>query len=181
MPLRKKKVKDRDDSLTGMEMILQDYFLAEILNEIGLVGSNSSRWKKAGVVPEEHLLKVSQVTGFPPHLIRPDLYTDYVHKDDIRPQRAPRVEAVIEQRMKPGLPSPGMKGEFLIKHAVYGYMVGHWNGVFTGGHWHGFFSGVGHNPETGLVQAVTFLKDEVENAVGWVEIESEPSTTKKEE
>lgn len=42
-----------------------------IANELGIARQAVSQWRK---VPWNRVLKVSSITGRPPHLIRPDIY-----------------------------------------------------------------------------------------------------------
>lgn len=46
----------------------------KLAKAIGLSQQAISRWVKSGRVPAEHARKVSEATGVPPHIIRPDIF-----------------------------------------------------------------------------------------------------------
>lgn len=42
--------------------------------EIGVTGQAISQWVREGIVPPKRVAKLSEITGIPPHEIRPDVF-----------------------------------------------------------------------------------------------------------
>lgn len=49
------------------------YNVTEIARRLGLAKGTVHNWVR---IPEGHIEGVSQITGMPPHKLRPDLYSD---------------------------------------------------------------------------------------------------------
>lgn len=47
---------------------------AAVARLLGVSAQAVSAWKKKGRVPVERVLKLSELSGLPPHEIRPDIY-----------------------------------------------------------------------------------------------------------
>ncbi|MBY3162089.1 helix-turn-helix domain-containing protein [Rhizobium laguerreae] len=63
------------ETKTGMEAVRAVTSLAALASKIGVTRGAISQWEK---VPEERLDAVSDATGIPKHVLRPELYDGYV-------------------------------------------------------------------------------------------------------
>lgn len=63
-----------DIDKTGMDAVRSATTLASLAEKLGITRGAISQWEK---VPDERLDAVSEATGIPKHVLRPELYEGY--------------------------------------------------------------------------------------------------------
>ncbi len=76
MSARRKSKPTIDESLHGLEYLQGQFFMASIAKELGISPGSMHQWKQ---IPEDRVLRISEITGVPPHKLRPDLYQGYAY------------------------------------------------------------------------------------------------------
>jgi hypothetical protein len=62
------------NELTGLQALKAKCFMADLAAEIDLTPAALKKWTD---VPAELVVRLSDLTGIAPHVLRPDLYADY--------------------------------------------------------------------------------------------------------
>jgi hypothetical protein len=63
------------NKLTGLAALKAKCFFSDLAPEVGLTPAALKKWTN---VPGEMVIKLSEITDIPPHVLRPDLYDGYV-------------------------------------------------------------------------------------------------------
>lgn len=75
MAVKEKRNAEIADGAVGVEYLKQRFVYSSIAEAIGVTPGAMAQW--GDTIPEKYLMQISEVTGVPPHIIRPDMYDGY--------------------------------------------------------------------------------------------------------
>lgn len=75
MTVKEKRNVEITDGASGVEYLKQRFVYSSIAEAIGVTPGAMAQW--GDTIPEKYVLPISEATGVPPHMIRPDMYAGY--------------------------------------------------------------------------------------------------------